>query len=209
LAAGWLIMSITIKNSAVKKDILAEIRGQTKKLLFSIAKDPQVEQEIFELIDRRIRNAPEISSLLTGELKRVFPGVENVYDIVDGIVNILKAATKIRSFTNLIKVIIEKNDFADIIALNGGSYEALSGVKIDWLEWLLTRGDDVILFDDLENFTFAGESFSIPIGQLGDESIRIPPQFSGTEDNNFIIRSFAGAEEEIANILLNSLQRLM
>ena len=64
-----------------------------------------------------------------------------------------------------------------------------------WLDWLLKRGDSIIVVNYQYNpQTGIGRS---KLGNMVDGgSFRIPPQFSGTIDDNFITRSFSGPTQE-------------
>ena len=61
-------------------------------------------------------------------------------------------------------------------------------IKLDWLNWLLTRGDDIIVGD----YSFIQKP---GIGRSGLGAMtaggvfRIPPEYSGTQDDNFITRT--------------------
>ena len=77
-------------------------------------------------------------------------------------------------------------------------------VKLDWLNWLLTRGDDIIVGD----YSFVERTGSGRSG-LGDMvaggMFRIPPEYSGTGDDNFITRTLRG--ETITDKILQVLER--
>ena len=78
---------------------------------------------------------------------------------------------------------------------------------LHWLQWLLERGDEIIV----AGYEFGGNSGRGRSG-LGymttGGSFRVPPQFSGTKDNNFISRALVGKAQEqaISKILMGALK---
>ena len=66
---------------------------------------------------------------------------------------------------------------------------------LHWLDWLLKRGDNMIISNYQYNpQTGLGRS---GLGNMvGGGSFRVPPQFSGTVDDNFITRAFLGNNQE-------------
>ena len=88
---------------------------------------------------------------------------------------------------------VQPSNFANVLGISEGvveyfskRYEAM--IKLDWLNWLLTRGDDIIVGD----YSFIQKP---GIGRSGLGAMtaggvfRIPPEYSGTQDDNFITRT--------------------
>jgi hypothetical protein len=73
---------------------------------------------------------------------------------------------------------------------------------LHWLDWLLNRGDQIIVVGyEYNPQTGLGRS---KLGNMKTGgSFRVPPEFSGTQENNFVTRALIGAsqEKEIAKIL--------
>jgi hypothetical protein len=105
---------------------------------------------------------------------------------------------KFVKFSNTLKGGLEFNfqpsSFANLLALPAGHTIYQDG-DLHWLEWLLKRGDSIIV----TNYTY-NPSSGLGRSGLGNMipggAFRVPPQFSGTEDNNFITRALIGPVQE-------------
>ena len=73
------------------------------------------------------------------------------------------------------------------------------GERLDWISWLLTRGDDIVVADYHVVPGNHGRSGDAVMKQ-GD-FFRVRPEYSGTLDDNCITRALENREKEIANIL--------
>lgn len=105
-----------------------------------------------------------------------------------------------------IKVNFQPADFSRLLSIPEGHVIYENG-DLHWLQWLLQRGDEVIV----TNYEYNPKS---GFGRSGLGSMksggffRVPPQYSGTSDNNFITRALIGRrqEQEIALILKDALR---
>lgn len=162
------------------------------------------------LIPSWIKIQPEIISLLSTEptsLAGQF-GIRGRADgIVDNIINSVVSATEIKfvkytaNFTGGLELNFQPKDFGNLLSLSQGHTVYESG-DLHWLEWLLKRGDSIIVVNYQYNpQTGLGRS---GLGNMKPGgAFRVPPQFSGTPDNNFITRAFLGnnQEEQIFSII--------
>lgn len=124
---------------------------------------------------------------------------------VEAIINAVSESisTKIQPFDKGLRGKIDFNfqprDFRNLLGLPEGFVLTNRGQSLHWLNWLLTQGSTTII---------AGYSY-VPIadGRSGGGVMefggawRIPPQFSGTPDNNFVTRAFAGKERDITSVI--------
>ncbi len=78
------------------------------------------------------------------------------------------------------------------------------GESLDWISWLLTRGDDVVVADYHVVPGNHGRSGDAVMKQ-GD-FFRVRPEYSGTIEDNAITRALKNRQKEIAKIL-NTLLR--
>lgn len=93
----------------------------------------------------------------------------------------------------------QKGDLTNLLTLTGGHVMTEKGQNLHWLDWLLTKGDTVIVTGYEYEPSFAGRSGG-GIMSLGSVW-RVPPQYSGTQDKNFITKIFDGQEKQISKIL--------
>lgn len=104
-------------------------------------------------------------------------------------------------------------DIDEIAGLDSGSFdsEGKHADEVRWLEWLLTRGSEVILdFDIVESTNLRGNKYSRTGLSLMihpfEGAWRVPPEFAGTRKDNFILRMIEAHQNEIVDIVLNTLE---
>lgn len=161
-------------------------------------------------VDGWIRSSPEIESLLAdgfpNSLSAQFglrqgSAEQAVEDIVNAIVSSIQVDFKKidKNFTGGIEFKWQSTTFSNLLGLSSGHVFTEKGTDLHWLDWLLMRGDKVIVVGYRYQATSAGRSGGgrmIPRGVF-----RIPPKFSGSVNDNFITRALSGKEQEIFSIL--------
>ena len=157
---------------------------------------------------------PEIFSLAGGELAGAFGlPASSAQAAISAITQSFSSSiyTKIQKFDNNLKqggvyIYFQPSNFVNLLNLPEGHTMYAKG-DLHWLQWLLKRGDEIIV----AGYEFEGRSGRGRSG-LGymtiGGSFRVPPQFSGTTDNNFISRALVGKSQEhaISNILMGALK---
>jgi hypothetical protein len=205
---------ITLKDSVdqLRNKISRSITTEINKKFFSETTKTKIKLLIGEIIEQSIKNSDAYKDLKleSGKL-RAHLGVENV-DILDSIIEIWKANIGVvfnpgsgflRVGDVLQRIIIIraiKSDFGDILNETGTSYETDKGELIPWLEWLLLKGDKLLV----PAFTVKRGIFKSPPSRTGygimvptnNEGWRVPSEFKGTIDENFVTRAINGAELE-------------
>lgn len=195
-------ISIDIQDSTgdIVKKILREIQRRTNSAIK--ARIPRIQRRIGDLTKELIIHTPEFDSLLHGKLKNEFGLKDPQYALIS-ILDKLSENVKI-SFSPL-KIIHEElvgelsiemvqAGYGDILGLPESKYQSGSN-RIDWLEWLILKGDSIIIAD------YTIRYFQKPIDKSRTnnalmfknkkgKSYRVPSEFSGTEENNFITRAF-------------------
>lgn len=126
-------------------------------------------------------------------------GQNSVISIVNSIKNSITVDLK-RFNDNLsgggLEINFQPTNFINLLNLPQGfvNYE---GGKLHWLDWLLTKGDTVIVVSYHYNAkTGIGRSGLGNMTRGG--SFRVPPQYSGVDSNNFITRALIGSSQEAA-----------
>lgn len=105
-----------------------------------------------------------------------------------------------------LEINFQPSDFINLLSLPEG-HTIYSGGDLHWLDWLLKRGDNIIVvnyqYNPLSGFGRSGLGIMVPGG-----SFRVPPQFSGTEKDNFITRALIGPtqEQEISKVIQDALK---
>lgn len=94
------------------------------------------------------------------------------------------------------EIYIQPEDFTNLLGLTEG-HTVYGGGDLHWLDWLLTRGDEIII----SNYQYNPQT---GLGRSGMGSMvsggmfRVPPQFSGTIKDNFVTRALTGMEQDKA-----------
>lgn len=201
-----------------------------RKILSACVKEmniafPKAIQSIEDDIKNRIKtifvNSPEFSALTdnNGLLRYAFglPQSEAI-SACDNIINELAESLHVefRKFTVTggksvkggIRVYAFLADFSDILGLSTSSTTTLKGEQLDWLEWLLIEGDKVIIKDyDMILGNFATSRSGGAIMTLNNKSAwRVPPQYSGTKNDNWITRALDDAAIFVESLITGAIE---
>ena len=170
-----------------------------------------VQNDIKRLIPSWISEQPEVISLISdgtdGSLNAQFglrPGQSAIViaDIINAISESIFVHITPVSPVNLsggISFSIQPTDFKNLISLSSGIVATEKLQQLHWLDWLLTEGDRVIIAG-YEYVPSDGGRSGGGTMKLG-RSFRVEPSFSGTVDDNFVTRAFAGRDKQLANLL--------
>lgn len=161
------------------------------------------------LIPRWVMSQPEIVSLSSSDslsLAGQF-GIVNGVGIGQAIANSVAQATYIKfvkysnNFNGGLELQFQQADFNNLLSLPEG-HTIYRGGDLHWLDWLLKRGDSIIVSNYQYN-PATGLGRSGLGNMIGGGSFRVPPQFAGTSDNNFITRALIGTtqEQQITDII--------
>jgi len=189
-------------NKALAKELTQLIRRRSNR----------IKKDIKAAVPTWLFSQPEMVSLLAkgqGTLNAQFglpPGVQ-ILSIIDAVADSITTEFTTISPVDLsggISFLIQPSDFRNVLSLPAGSIITEKGTKLDWLEWLLTAGDSVIV---------AGYQYSPEDGGRSGGGVmkpgsafRVSPAFSGTIDNNFITRAFRGREDQLSKIIARGLK---
>lgn len=187
-------------NKAIAEEVNRKISLGRNKLLVNCK----------SLVSQWILDQPEIQSLksnnidsLAGQLG-LYPGQGDnfTYAIILAIENSVNV--QLQTFTESliggVYVNFQPSNFLNLLGLGVGTvyYE---GGRLPWLQWLLEKGDSIIVVNYQYN-PQTGLGRSGLGNMITGGSFRIPPEFSGTIDDNFITRALVGTNQanQIANI---------
>ena len=206
-------MSLTIKllgsDASIEKEIMRALAAHVNANL--IKNRDRILSDLKRLIPVWMNAQPEIQSLLddgsTGSLEAQFgipadqaPTVVSaiIQGIVDSVkIEIIKAASN-KKFFGGIRFGIQPTDFVNLLSLSAAKIITEKGTTLEWLKWLLTAGDSMIV---IGYDYFPGNGGRSGGGTMaGGGAWRVPPQYSGTASNNFITRALNGREKDIAAI---------
>ena len=190
--------------------LVPEINKYLNKIYQSMA------SSISDIVVDSIISQPEYDSLMGGQLQGEF-GIPDPSSRLSDIISTIKSGSNIvRKPTSIVNGKINagirfqmiSSDFQDLISLGSASFTTEKGTKLNWLEWLLLEGDTIIISD----YGFvAGPNPSSRTG-LGimkgysGASWRVPPEFAGNVNNNWITRGINSAVPEIDQYLMKAME---
>jgi len=100
---------------------------------------------------------------------------------------------------------IQPVDFRNVLGIGDATIATEKGQTLSWLRWLLESGNRIIVRDyNIEYGSYGPRSRSgqgAIMVKSGKKGWRMPSQYSGTTDDNFITRAFEGRESEISKII--------
>ena len=184
---------ITIIESPLnlRKKIIKEVEGRLDKAIKKAI--PNIKKDIEETLFFIFTQTKIYKELTTGELKAHFgfpTGSE--FDRVNDIISTLSKNIKItysKKKASLNIGLIEDNLDA-IINLPGSVVITEQGTVLNWLEWLLYRGSQIIIagYDVQIGQYNPGQSRSLEAIMIEIEGTgwAVPTQYAGTEGNNWI-----------------------
>ena len=91
-----------------------------------------------------------------------------------------------------------------------GSYDS-NGHNIEWMNWLLTRGSQVVVSGFESVFAVDASKSRSGLGFMLETggSFRVDPRFSGTTDNNFLTRIVIGSRLTIEKIIREEINKVL
>ena len=208
---GAFIVGLKIVDSLskVKQKINSVIASTVnKKIQKNKAK---AQKQIKSLIRGWIEQQPEVISLKAqgqlGSLNAKFglpPGVPDI--AIETIIGTLIESVDV-IFKKMdskgaggIKFVIRGDVIRDILNIPQGTIVTKKGVPLNWLQWLLTRGNETVV----SGYKYVPGSRGRSGGgtMMGGSSFRVEPaRFAGTVDDNFVTRAFSNKDRQLSRIL--------
>ena len=176
--------------------------------------DNNITALIRPLVTEAIMSCYEMNSLLGGSLQGhlgLRPGDNDyaVFAITQAVSNATYATwTPVQNKKpGRLEILVQPDNFANLLSLRAGvnvaTHKTDGEYEMEWLDWLLTLGDTPIV----KGFEYQRD----PTGRSGigimkkkdGVSWRVPPEFAGTLDDNFVTRALDQPfiEREITTIL--------
>jgi hypothetical protein len=209
-------MTLSIKIIDTEKEIAKNINiGISEYINNKITQQLSfMTKEIIGVIPSWVSVQPEILSLLSQD-EMSLAGQFGIAGGTDGIVNSIVSSIansisiKFVKFNNNLKggleFYIQPDNFSNLLGLPQG-HVIYSGGDLHWLDWLLIRGDQIIISNYQYNPS-TGLGRSGLGNMIGGNSFRVPPAFAGTKNNNFVTRALSGPDQEkyFANLFQKAL----
>lgn len=210
-----LIGNLIITDSSVFEKAAMDFATKNIKFAGTISED--VKAQIADLILKALLNSPTVQDLMFGELKHDLGLMHSeVSTVIDSIVKYIidsmeiKMPAKGKKSLPKIDLKLSAGDIGKLIKAPGASFQSKGG-NVNWLEWLLTKGSQVIIKDHWV-FSHAkgktrsgGPKVMVEISKKAREPFRIDPKHSGTVSNNFITRALDTVKDDISALVMSSM----
>jgi hypothetical protein len=174
----------------------------------------QNKKKVLTIVERLIpvwvRNSPEVISLLKeaepfslNAQLGLPPGHASVFtdDLVESIIASIevKITRFDKDYRGGVEFSFQPTHFRNLLGIRSTDF-LLGDVSVNWLHWLLKRGDSIIIVG-YHYEPEVGEGRSGGGTMKKGDVWRIPPEFSGIDGNNFVTRLFDNREKQLATIL--------
>jgi hypothetical protein len=196
-------LRITDSISVIEKEINKGIADYVNKKLSN--NQNRIINSIKLLVPSWVLTQPEMVALASSDptsLAGYFGIVGDSASIASNIaISVADSLTfKFDSFNNNLvggfEVYIQPTTFTNLLGLKDG-HSVYMGGNLHWLDWLLTRGDEIIIsnyqYNPQTGLGRSGLGNMIPGGVF-----RVPPQYSGTIKDNFVTRALVGNSQDQA-----------
>lgn len=202
-------LKLTESNSVIAQNMLKALLPDLNKYFDKIYN--KMRQTIPVILINHIKAQPEYDSLMSGKLKAEF-GLPDSSARLSSILSTIESGSVVQTkplaiagsrIRGSVRLQMVQKDFSDLLSLGAASFTTEKGSSLEWLRWLLTEGDTTIIAD----YTFVlGSHPNSRTGmgimrEFGGSSWRVPPEFAGTVNNNWITRAINAASSDIQNEL--------
>jgi hypothetical protein len=207
-----LIIDIQESDAVIHKRIKASMYADVTKT-FARAK-LLIEKTLKIEVAGWLANSPELQSILSGSLRGDF-GIVSPAGPVAAIIDSVSQSVEVEYYPltrNLdgtaLAIRIQPRTLQNVLGIIPPVVTE-KGESLPWIEWLLKRGDDVVVSSYHVVEGDHGRTGRAVMKPGGSYTVgRVNPAFSGTEDDNFITRALDDKEMAIARILANSLDKV-
>ena len=175
------------------------------------SREKKINSFCIDRVKNYLMDSPEIKSLLEDKGKlHIELGVPDASTNIERLVHYISESLVVefnkvdnKSIDASVEIILKNSkDLKDIYSQSFAFYETEKGTKIEWLKWLLEAGNQDVIFGYKIRY-------GVDVGRTGDAVMiksrqanwRVPPEFSGTIDNNFITRSLSNIEQDLATYI--------
>lgn len=212
-------MNINLKllesNAEITNLILSAMKDSLNNCFANAVKNLQI--SIPSQVKNAIISQPEYQSLISGKLKYEF-GIPDSAGAINSIVDIWINNITINSIpitmgSNSLRggfsINMIRDDYSDVLGSNSATVtDTKSSAVLPWLEWLLLHGGKIIIKNyRVQMGPSPNSRTGMAIMVSSKENWRVPPEFAGSKDNNWITRSLSKLETIIPKLIQEEIER--
>jgi hypothetical protein len=162
-----------------------------------------------------IQASPEYASLLSGELRGQL-GAVDAAAVLRRVCENVAAGVRVTSLgvrrqgdglSGGMRVALVKGDYSEVLGAEGATFTSEGGFEIPWLRWLTLEGDAILVADHHFQAGHAARSRTGLGIMVKPGSWRVPPEFSGTAEDNWILRALADVGPAVAEALVDEIRK--
>lgn len=195
--------------------VLDAIAAALRTALFKAT--PGIRAKVGRAAVDAIKACPEYQSLLGGELRGELgvvaaePVLNAVCANIAGgvVVTSLGARRMGMAVDGGLRIELLKGDYSEVLGVPGGQFTSEGGFDIPWLRWLTLEGDRVLVADHKFVAGHAGRSRTGLGIMQRPGSWRVPPEFSGTDADNWLTRALSELEVPVTTIIQYEVQKAL
>mgnify|MGYP003147915009 FL=1 len=165
-----------------------------------------IKKRVQETVMDMLFASPAVSSLMGGKLQAqlgVVAAESTMIEVIDTWMNNIHVSAKAGGSPLLtINIGVLTQGYGDVLSLPASVYQSAGGEMIEWLRWLLLEGDKTIS----DYFFLPGNRSKSRTGlgimvRKGGREWSIPPEFRGTETDNFATRALENLDKALDRIV--------
>jgi hypothetical protein len=196
--------------SAIIHSIKDVISGAIKKSMNKIIDGTK------EIVSESLRQEPEYGSLMSGKLKADFgiPNSSVVQRVVDALADTITVsdipitANKNGLRGGFVLTMMKSDDLNGVIYQDIANVSDIKGYTLPWLEWLLLQNNSPIIKNyevkyGPSPYSRSGLGIMVP----SDDDWRVPPEFAGSQENNWTTRAVDRSEAQIYKLIQQSIEK--
>jgi hypothetical protein len=213
-----LTLSIELldSDSSINKKILNAIAEEFNDQIYN--KISVIRSKIADGVVFMLKATDIYQSLTNGDLAGHFGlPVNNRTTMVDGIISTVANNLEVEfkpakvmggQFVNGISIGVLIKNFTDVLALSEAVVTTSKGQILPWLDWLLRAGNKMIISEhEIHLIGGKGRSGKAIMIKNNASVWRVPTQFSGTINNNWLIRTFTDNADDYLNMISGILKQ--
>lgn len=188
------------------REIAAQLQTAIDKAL------PGILSRLKALLSEALKASLEYQAIEAGKLRGEL-GLVNAAEALEASLNALLGSVELvrypivynGSLSGGFSLRASRSDCSDVLATPLATFLSEGGFQIDWLAWLLTKGDETVVLD--YRFKEVGAKYSrTGIGLMVPKGTwRVPPEYSGTKENNWLTRAFAQVGDKAVAIVIEEI----
>lgn len=205
-------LKILESDSQIRQAILSSIKNHVENA-FNLAIGP-ITSEIKSVTAIALKTEPEYQSLIAGTLRVEF-GISDsnsVDTIIEQMVDTLHVTKNPIIINNLgltggfILTMIKSDDINGIINSESASVITEKGTSLPWLEWLLFHANKPIIRNyEVKIGPNPRSRTGMGIMVESNKDWRVPPEYAGSQQNNWTTRAISRIEYQLPKIFENNI----